>query len=139
MKKLNHIIFLILLFFVVSCEDSSTESEIKELLNTFWKLESFETDGKIVVPPKDQIYNIQFYADYTLSGRSDCNEILGGFKLKSNYITIDSLMTTEMYCGDTSLGDKYFTALHESETYQIPQDVLTIYCENNLKLSFIGE
>ena len=91
------------------------------------------------MPPKDQIYNIQFHADYTLNGRSDCNEILGGFKLKSDYITIDSLMTTEMYCGDTSLGDKYFKALHESETYQISQNVLIIYYGSDSKLFFVEE
>ena len=136
MKKQIHILLLILLVFVNTC---STEPETKELINTMWKLELFETDGGVIIPPKDQAYNIKFNDDNTLKGISDCNEIFGYYKLKSNNITIDSLITTKIYCGETSMGDKYSEALYKSKSYQIDRNKLSIYYGINSKLLFIGE
>ncbi len=136
MRKTYSILLLILLLSVSAC---STEPDIKELLNTLWKLESFENDGKTIIPPKDQTYNIQFHEDNTLNGKSDCNEMNGVFNLKSNYITIGSLATTEMYCGDTSLGGMYVEALQKSKSYKVDKNKLSIYYGTNSKLIFIGE
>ncbi len=136
MIKPSNFLLLIILVFVATC---STEPETKELINTLWKLELFETNSGVIIPPKDQTYNIKFDDDNTLNGMNDCNEISGYYKLKSNYITIDSIATTKVYCGEASMDDKYIEALYKAKSYQITQNKLYIYYGNNSKLLFIGE
>jgi len=61
------------------------ELETKKFMNTLWRLESFETiGGEIIKPPKDQIYTVQFEEDSSFFGKSDCNEIVGNYEVKSN-------------------------------------------------------
>ncbi len=67
------------------------------------------------------------------SGKNRKNE-------KNNYLlemSIYNLMITEVACGSTSLGNKYFTALDRAETYKVKNNKLTIFYEDNSKLNFI--
>ncbi|MBU0561070.1 MAG: META domain-containing protein [Bacteroidetes bacterium] len=139
MQEIRFILLLILLFFSNGCQESSTEPVTKEFLNTLWTLEYFNVDGKITVSPKEQIYNIQFFADSTMKGKSDCNEIFSYYKLSSNYLVLDSLFTTKKGCGEGSMGSIYFDALRITETYKIEKNNLAIFYGNDSKLTFIGE
>jgi heat shock protein HslJ len=139
MKRKRVIVYLIFSFLIITCKDTITEANSKELIGDLWVLESFEENGKTIIPLSSQTYNIQFFADSTLKGRSDCNEIFGYFELNTIYIQTDSLVTTKMGCGDKSLGDIYFNALHFAKSYVITGDQLTIYCENDANLIFRGE
>ncbi len=139
MKKFKTILFAIILLFTSSCNESTTETNSTELLNTLWVLEAFEVNGMLDIPPDDQIYNIQFKADSKFSGINDCNNISGNFSLISNNITIDNLTTTEVYCGKESMDYLYLEALVKAESYKIEKNELFIYYQANSKLIFIGE
>ena len=98
------------------------ESETKELLNTLWRLESFEAIGEeITHPPQNQIYNIQFMVNDILRGKSACNEIWAGYEVKpDNSLKIIRLVSTKLYCID-SMDDEYRKALIAAKSYEIDQ------------------
>ena len=140
MKKTKFILLIILLLFLNGCKDSATEAETKELLNTLWTLESFEIDGEVIQSPIDQIYNIQFFADSTMKGLSDCNEIGGKFKIfNNNQIEIFEFRTTEIYCGSGMLDDNYTVAIREVKSFIIDEKMLVLNSSKNVTLNLIGE
>ncbi len=140
MKTINIVILLCFSFLIFHCKNSPTESETKPLLDTIWKLESFDIDGVITKPPEDQVSNIRFLKDNTFSGRSDCNEIYGQYTINSgNTLNIDNIATTKIYCGTESLYDNYLEALHTVRSYELVKNQLYVHYENNSKLNFTGE
>lgn len=120
---------------------ASLEPETKEFLNTLWILESFDIEGNIVKPPKDQLYTIQFKEDSTVSGKNDCNDFYANYLITSDdSLRLEQFVTTLMGCGgDQSISDKYVHGLHEAKSYEIHKNRLTIYYETNSKLIFYGE
>jgi heat shock protein HslJ len=137
MKKTKFILLIILLLFLNGCKDTATDAETKELLNTLWTLESFETDGEVIVPPEDQIYNIRFNTDGTFIGQNDCNEIGGKYRFfRNNQIEILEIGTTKIYCGQGSKDSIYFEALRKADSYEIEKNKLYIYYNSNSKLTF---
>jgi heat shock protein HslJ len=122
------------------CKKYPTEAETKPFLKTLWNLESFDISGEIIKPPENQVFSIKFLDDSTFSGKSDCNEINGNFIVSSdNSLSINKVGTTKIYCGSASLDEKYFEALNDIISYEIVNDKLYIYCNNNAKLNFQGE
>lgn len=136
MQKIKFLLLLFLLLLISNCKNSTTEVDTQELIGTLWELEAFEIDSELIVPPKNQIYYIQFRADSTLIGQSDCNEIFGYYKVNSNYIEIDSLFTTKKGCGEDSMGSIYFEALYFAKSFKIDKNQLTIYYKTDSKLIF---
>ncbi len=140
MNTKNLIIILGLALIISYCKKSPTESESKPLLKTLWILESFDTSGQIIKPPEGQVFNIKFLEDGTFSGKSDCNDITGRFTVDSlNSLNIVSIGTTMIYCGKESLDEKYYRAIQALKLYEILNDRLYIYYNNNAKLIFQGE
>jgi len=140
MKKIKFILLLILLFFSSSCENSTTEIETKEFLNTLWKLEAFEIDGEIITPPVEQNYNIKFRSDSTLIGKSDCNDIGGNYEIDGeNSIIVTKLGTTFANCGKDSFYDAFYSAVHKLSSHYLHNNRLTLFYGNNSKLIFKAE
>jgi len=144
MKRISLIyalFFLILLFSCFLTEQEENEPEEKSLQNTLWTLESFDIDGKIVKPPKDQIYTIQFKNDSTVTGKNDCNDFFANYMIPSDdSLRLEQLVTTEKGCGgDQSISDKYVQAVREAKSYKIHKNRLYIYYGDNSKLIFYGE
>ena len=142
MKKAIYLFqYFVLFFLAVGCKDKTLiEPPIKEFLNTLWTLESFDVEGEVVTPPKDQIYTIQFKNDSTFSGKSDCNDIWGHYTLGQNHsLTISNLVTTKKGCGEKSMGERYFEALLVVKSYRIDTNKLSIYYGQNSKLNFIDK
>lgn len=139
MKNLNLITFLSIFLFIVSCNDSGTETKTIDLLNRVWALKAFEVNGIQDLPPDGQVYNIQFKPDYKFTGINDCNSISGEFELNLNNITLDNIISTEVYCGKESLDYRYLEALRGAESFKIENDELSIYYQTSSKLIFISE
>ena len=140
MKRIKYILLLFLLFFSSSCENSTTGIETKDFLNTLWKLETFETDGEIINPPIDQVYNIMFSSDDTFVGKSACNDIGGNYELEGeNSIIVTKLGTTFANCGNDSFYDAFYSAVHKLSSYYLHNNRLTLFYGNNSKLIFKAE
>ncbi len=140
MKIIKSTLLLFLLTFVISCENSTTEIETKEYLNTLWKLEAFETDGEMITPPVDQTYNIKFRSDGTFIGKSACNDIGGNYEIDGeNSIIVTKLGTTFANCGEDSFYGDFYSAVHKLSSYYLHNNRLTLFYGNNSKLIFKAE
>jgi len=124
----------------LSCK-SSTEPKAMDFLKTLWTLESFDIEGNIVKPPKDQVYTIQFKEDSSVSGKNDCNDLFANYLITSDdSLKLERLVTTKKGCGgDQSISDKYIHGLHYAKSYEIHKNRLTIYYGTNSKLTFYGK
>jgi len=140
MKRTKYTLLLFLLFFSSSCENSTTEIETKEFLNTLWKLEAFEIDGEIITPPVEQNYNIKFQSESTFVGKSACNDIGGNYKLEGeNLLIVSKLGTTFANCGEGSFYGAFYSAVHKLSSYYLHNNRLTLFYGNNSKLIFKAE
>ena len=124
MKRISLIYVLFSLVLIFNCfltEQEENEPEEKTLQNTRWILESFDIDGNIVKPPKDQFYTIQFKEDGTVSGKNDCNDFFANYLIPSNdLLRLEQLVTTKKGCGgDQSISDKYIQGLGDAKLYKI--------------------
>ncbi|MCF6270495.1 MAG: META domain-containing protein [Melioribacteraceae bacterium] len=134
------IIYLIFSLLFITCKDTITETDSKELLEKLWILESFEENGTTIIPLSNQTYNIQFFTDSTMKGRSDCNQIGGKYRLGSNNsIKVIEFGTTKVHCGEKSKYDEYSTAISEIYSYRINYDKLYLYYKEKSKMIFIKE
>ena len=142
MKRISLIYVLFSLVLIFNCfltEQEENEPEEKTLQNTRWILESFDIDGNIVKPPKDQFYTIQFKEDGTVSGKIDCNEFYAKYLITSdNSLRLEQFMITEIACGgDQSISDKYVHGLGGAKSYNILKNYLYIYYGDNSRLVFL--
>lgn len=145
MRYLIYIGFYIILL-SLSCEldkdphVQSLEPDKNELMNTLWTLESFNVDGKIIKPPKDQCYTIQFKDDSTVLGKNDCNDIVGIYTLETGgKINFTKLGTTFANCGDKSMFREYYSALEQVYFYEIiDKNKLILRYDEDKTLTFIS-
>lgn len=140
MKTTNFIVPLCFSLLLFHCSNSPTESETKPFVTTLWVLESFNISGKIIKPPEDQVYNIQFKNDSTFSGRNDCNDIHGSYITKQNgVIYINARGTTFIYCGDQSKDKDYYSAINQVFSYEVNKNQLLLRYGEDSVLTFIGK
>jgi len=144
MKRISLIYVLFFLVLIFNCfltEQEENELEEKNLQNTLWILESFDIEGTIVKPPKDQVYTIQFKEDSTVSGKIDCNDFYAKYLITSdNSLRLEQFMVTEIGCGgDQSISDKYIHGLGDAKSYNILKNYLYLYYGDNSRLIFYSE
>ena len=109
----------------VSCKNPK-EPDGFIFLNTLWTLESIEANGEIIRPPSDQIYNVQFYEDGTFTGRNDCNDIQGEYKLIGNQgLEIEHFGGTKVFCID-SIDNVFKDSLKGTNLYSIDSNKLRL-------------
>lgn len=126
---------------LAGCRGTPQEVPDAELMNTLWVLESIEVPGEPdILPDANKIFSIHFFEDFHLSGMNDCNEYFGIFTISNeNLLNIDSLLTTLMGCGE-SIDQEYYYTLHFVNSYEIINNMLRIYFdENNSVLNYIKD
>lgn len=52
--------------------------------------------------------------DGRLSGKGDCNNLMGGYTLDGNQLTITGIASTRMMCPNQALEDQYFRTLESA-------------------------
>ena len=142
MKKAIYLFqYFVLFLLAVGCKDKTLiDPPIKEFMNTLWTLESFEVEGEVIMPPKDQIYTILFKDDSTFTGKADCNDIFGKYLISSDQsIKVIKIGTTFAYCGKNSMYTNYYSALDNIYSYRIDTTQLYLYYAKSSRLIFIHE
>lgn len=139
MKTKNLFIILGFSLMISYCEKSPTESESKSLLNTLWILESFEIEGEVVKPNKEQVYSVQFEADSTFTGNNDCNDFGGKFEvLSGDSLIIKKVGGSKVNCPN-SMYNEYLEAFRNAKSFKINKNYLYIFYGNDSRLNFKGE
>jgi heat shock protein HslJ len=80
--------------------------------NITWKWVSVteQSTGAVTTVPVSKNYTLTFNPDGTLKGKADCNTFTGSYS-QANGLIITLGASTQMYCGDTSLDQKYLALL----------------------------
>ena len=125
----------ILLLCHAGCQEDVPDAE---LVGTLWTLESIEVPGSPdILPDASKVYNVQFFEDYRLKGRDDCNSIVGIYALSGeSEIRLDSLGTTYVGCGPSRIGGQYFPALRGVDSYEISGHTLRLQFDNGSVLEY---
>ncbi len=114
--------------FVIALAGCQEDVPDADLIGTLWTLQSIEVPGEPdILPGATKVYNIQFFGDYRLKGRDDCNGYSGIYALSGeSEIRLDSLGTTYAGCAPPFLGHPYFETLGVVETYGIIGNTLML-------------
>ncbi len=138
-KNIIFPILFIVICILKSC-DSNSKSEDLDFYNTIWELQYINDEDEIIKPTEEQIYTIQFETDSTFSGRNDCNDLIGKYKLlPENKIDVLNAGGSYANCGDNSLFLDYMSALQSAKSYNIFGNILSIFFGTNSELLFYGQ
>ena len=137
-KVFFFIILMSYLLLVYNCNKSPTESNVENLVNRLWTLESFIINGNIINPPDIQIYNVQFKENGRFSRVNDCNDFGGEYEIKSDNLIIIRAGGSEANCPN-SMYREYFEAFKSVKSYKIINNILNIYYGTNSALIFYRE
>ena len=75
-----------------------------------WMSVTNQTTKETTTVPNPENYTITFNADYTFTGKADCNNIAGTYSQQNGFkITLGP--STMAFCGETSLDQQYLTLL----------------------------
>ena len=88
---------------------SNTPNPIQNILWQ-WVSISDQPTGETTSVPNPADYIISFYPDGTLSGKADCNTFTGTYS-QNNGFKIKLGASTQLFCGDISLDQKYLQLL----------------------------
>ncbi len=106
---------------------------------TFYSCDQPET-GELLNVPTDETYSLAFQVDSLVTAMVFCNKCSGQYEAGADgLISIDILMCTEVYCGESRIQDIFPLALEGAMTWSIVGDKLTIeygYLEENGLLNF---
>ena len=135
-------LFTLLLMLQAGCSDDlglSDDTQAVELISTKWVLRSIDVpDSQDIEVDTNKSFSIQFFEDLHLSGINDCNDYFGVYKISDNSsLSLDSLISTAVGCGE-SIDREYSRALHSVYSYEISNNMLRLYYdENNSSLNYI--
>ena len=149
---------LVLIFFLTSCskDENTNESTNNKPTNTTytnltqvtWKCVGFGTDGKVVELIKplqtdasylhilwEKIYVISFAGDGSFKGYATKHDLTGTYSINGNTILIQFVMSPEKVA-EFGEGERFCEALYKSSRYEITNNQLKLYYDNNEYLLF---
>ena len=115
------------------------------LINKHWKLVKLNGEKISVNAEKGDIE--PFIAlqreDNKVYGNTGCNNLMGSFKVESNYgeegeIRFSQIATTRMACRDINYEQDYLKVLENTDNYSIKNDTLSLKTRNKILAKFIG-
>jgi len=89
-------LFAIALFILTACSSASPE------IVGDWKLESYGNAANPTPAIPNVDTSIKFDPNGQMSGNVGCNSFSGSYETSGDKITFDSIMSTMMYCDETS-------------------------------------
>ena len=111
------------------------------LAGTDWVLDSYTTRGDSVSPViAGTTVTAKFSPDGNVTGNAGCNHYGGGYLLEGTNISVSSLFSTLMYCGEPEgvmeQEARYLALLGNASSYRVRGDRLTLTDEEGTDLLF---
>lgn len=135
MKKEMVLILSIVIFpSVLAC---CIGQETLELEGTTWNLNSYVNEnGLVSVLPTTKI--TAHFQDGRVSGNAGCNSYLGTYHISGNTITVGSLSSTRMFCGEPEglmeQEGNYLAALKSAAHYEITGSTLEMTSADGMQI-----
>ena len=108
-------------------DTSATSTATSTLTQKTWIWESaVDARGTDVQPEDPTEFELTFVADGTLTSTTDCNRVGGEYATHAEVLSIGSLVSTEMYCGDDTLEEAYTGMLGLVGSHVIEGDTLKL-------------
>ncbi len=109
-------------------EKEKTESQMN--LTNKWKVIELEGIDKLNENPTMNFED----KDHRISGSSGCNNYFGSYKLDNNKLTFSQMGSTRKMCPDMSIENLFMNNLREVDHYQIKNDRLILFSDDDKKL-----
>ncbi len=114
---------------------TSTTSPIS-ILEKKWLWVSTVTKNKPAITPKKvDTFSITFNKNDTLSGATDCNKIMGGYKLSTTTISFSPLAMTRMFC-ENSQETEFSSPLQGIKNYSVDKNNILIITDGTTTMTF---
>ncbi|MBC8346390.1 MAG: META domain-containing protein [Candidatus Marinimicrobia bacterium] len=123
-------IYFSILVFISSCDQNNG---VTKLTGHEWVLKSIEPkDEDKVQVNKDEVYTLEFFEDYTITGQVNCNILSAYYESdKKENLKFKMLTVTEKYCGDYySHETLYLSAINITDSFQIVSNELVLFYED---------
>jgi heat shock protein HslJ len=129
MKMKKTFLLAVVLFILAACSSSNAN------IAGDWKLISYgdATNPMPAVPNVDT--SIKFESNGQISGNVGCNGFGGNYEVTGDKITFNSIMSTMMYCEETSLQEQAVLSVFSDSMklqFQMNGDTLTIISADGL-------
>ncbi len=119
MKKVQWMIFVLLLAAVVGCKNAPKEQNQIALTGHEWELKTMTKADSVVKNP-EQLPTLLFSDSTAVYGSAGCNRFFGTYSVeKGGKMTLKPGGSTMMYCPDMAFEDAYLKALAEVKEYAI--------------------
>jgi heat shock protein HslJ len=116
-------LFVIVLLILTACSSANTN------ITGEWKLVSYGDAANPTPAISNVDTSIKFDSDGQISGNVGCNGFGGNYKISGDKITFDSIMSTMMYCEETSTQEQGVLSIFSDNTklpIQLNSDTVTI-------------
>jgi heat shock protein HslJ len=101
-----------------------------DIKNSVWRLESLSDAAGSIKVEKPENYQVEFTADGKILLKADCNGGGASYTTTGNQISIARIFTTKMFCGETSLDNRFLKSLEAANGFRIEGSYLTIDTAN---------
>ncbi|HEX5818676.1 MAG TPA: META domain-containing protein [Gemmatimonadales bacterium] len=103
-----------------------------QLAGTSWQWLSTQTPVETVTAPEPKNYVITFGTDGRITGKADCNRMMGTYQATAKELTFGGLGTTRMACPPGSLGERFARDLGFVRNY-------TFYTPDTLRMDMMAD
>ncbi len=112
---------------IISCCPckKSKSKDAKPLLGTDWSMVQYEGAS---FDAKDG-YSLKFHEKGNISGRGDCNRLMGSFAEKDGKLTISKVAGTRMMCPDQSMESEFIMMLTKVDAFKIDGKLMSLFSD----------
>lgn len=110
---------------------ASLKEEKTGLENTTWRWESSQNSRSKLTVDKPENYWIEFQPDGGLGVKADCNGGGANYEMSGNKLTISSIISTQMFCGERSHAGRFVSGLENAQSFSVEANTLTIKSAND--------
>lgn len=115
-----------------NCKQSKS-GEIESLTETTWQL--IQLDGTAFAA-KDDAYTLRLTKDNSVSGKGDCNRLVGSYTLSDKgVLDLSKLGSTMMMCPNQAQEDKFVKQLASVDGFAIDGNLLMLLQNGEVKLT----
>lgn len=110
---------------------ASLKEEKTDLENTTWRWQSSETSRNKLTVDKPENYWIEFKPEGGLGVKADCNGGGANYEMSGNKLTISSVISTQIFCGERSHAARFVSGLENAQSFSVEGNTLTIKSGND--------
>ena len=113
--------------------------QVSSLAGTRWQLQSYGTPNNETSVAAGSNITLEFQQGGQLVGSGGCNSYGASYTISDDTIAISEVVSTKMACADAAVMEReqgYFNALQSAQVFEMSDDQLTIWFDQEARLIF---